>query len=167
MQNTTFCGKLALFARHLLATVAVLGGACAAWTGVYIVSLAWALLTGDELGGLLAYPFGLLASLGVGTLGVGLMLPTTFLAEWLVRKWCLPVLTEPVVGMVLLVPGCMFVSSTVLVGLIRQMAVSPVAVTGYLWLLYVLPWLVYWSIVQGSVLLLESAYRAYRRLRVS
>lgn len=94
-------------ARHSFAILATAGVACTLWTVIYAVLLAWAVLSGGGLGGPLAYPGGLaLAALGTVLLCCGLLGPLTGAAEWLVRRWRLPVLAGIPVSVGMLVGVC-------------------------------------------------------------
>ena len=72
---------------HTFAAVVVIGGAGLLATGVYAALLGWAILTNQPLGGPLALPFMLLATLAASGLSVICVLtPATLAGEWRLRR---------------------------------------------------------------------------------
>jgi len=139
--------------RHLLALAGLVALGCFFWTVVYFGLLLWALTSGGGIGGPLAYPAGLVVvfCLGVGA-GLGLLLPATALAEWLVGRRHWPVLAQIPVSVALLVLICSAIvfagSGELSTGFLNQLAIVGVLVA-----LNLVPLGIYWWIAQSGPLI--------------
>jgi hypothetical protein len=70
--------------KHAVASAVVVGGTMALTAASYFALFAWAVVAGEPLGGPLAFPFMVLASLLASVVAaVFILLPTTALTEWI------------------------------------------------------------------------------------
>ncbi|MES2923243.1 MAG: hypothetical protein V4819_16930 [Verrucomicrobiota bacterium] len=95
------------FARHSLATAAIVLAFCVLWTIAYLALLLWAMIADGGIGSPVVYPIGLLLAVAGGTaLAIMLFLPCTALAEWIAKRRELPVLFQIPISTGLLAMVC-------------------------------------------------------------
>jgi hypothetical protein len=167
-QTILTAGRIGSFcARHLLAVMVMVVAACVAWTITYFALLLWALLTDGGIGGPLAYPAGLLfVFVATTAVSIGLLLPSTALAEWFSQRRGFPILAQIPLSVVALALLCL-----VVVGLASASGSQPtlrgISVGfGVLFVALLVPLGLYWWTAQSLSLLLSLIHRLRGMLRL-
>ncbi len=166
-QTIQKAGRIGYFcARHFLAVVVTVVTACGVWTVSYFALLLWATLTDGGVGGPLAYPAGLLFFFVATTAAsLGLLLPSTAIAEWFTRRRDFPILAQIPVSIVTLALLCL-VAASVASAVGSQPTLHGVSVGfGVLFLALLLPLGLYWWAAQSVPLLLSLPHRLQGILR--
>lgn len=166
-QTIQTAGRIGSFcARHFLALAVTVVAACVFWTVTYFALLLWAVFTDSGIGGPLAYPAGLLFFFVATTAAsLTLLLPSTAIAEWFVRRRGFPFLAQIPVSVVTLALLCL-----VAVGIASAIGSQPtlhgVSVGfGVLFLALLVPLGIYWWAAQSVSLLLSLIHRLRGILR--
>jgi hypothetical protein len=158
----------AFILRHFFASCVTCAVACALWTVLYFALFFWAIFFGGGLGSPVTYPIGLFA-VGVGamTACLTLFLPSTALAEWLVRRRGSSVLAQIPICVGMLVLLCLTI--ILIVSLTRD---HPSSIRGLsssfaaLFLALLPPLAIYWCAVRSAPLilsLLQQVRSAFRK----
>jgi hypothetical protein len=160
-QVLRIAGSIGLFClRHAVAMALTIAIPCLLWTVAYLGLLLYAMVTGGDLGGPLAYPVGLLFVLSTATAAcLFLLFPSTALAEWIGRRSSLPILTQIPISI-----GILAILSLVLTLILDQrflqalpfapgQKLNPGITTAVLFCAHLLPLGFYWWVAQSIPLL--------------
>lgn len=149
--------------RHGLALAVTIIVPCLLWTIVYFALLLWAVITGEGLGGPLAYPAGLLFFLVATIVGGSLLLfPSAALAEWCARRRAWPILAQIPLSLFTLAVLPRPALATV-TGARSPLFPSVSAGFAVLFIGYLLPLGLYWWAAQSGPLLLSLIRRLIPR----
>jgi hypothetical protein len=143
--------------KHTVAGCLLVGTAITTTAASYFALLAWAILVGQPLGGLLAFPFMMLAALVASVLSVGLiLLPATAVAEWIAVKKQLRMLVQILIAVGL--TGVFLLIAMLGLALMGEMSWgSAAASAGVMFAMLSLPLALYWWSVQSADWLLRGA----------
>lgn len=151
-----------VFARHSLALLVTILMACIIWTVIYFALLFWAVFSGAGLGSPALYPLGLLFILvGVTTISITILFPSTALAEWIARRRDLPLLAQIPISVFLLAIFCLAITGIVSTTAIQTSFQGITLTFGLLFLSLLLPLGLYWWAAQSGIILLG----VFKRLR--
>ena len=149
--------------KHAIAGAAVTAAIAAFSAASYFALLAWAVLAGEPLGGPLAFPFMVLASLIASVVSVCVvLLPVTAVTDWMCRKrrirlpWQIPIATV-LMGSWLV---ALLVATTVTRG---TPIVASATFGGLAFLVLLLPLGLYWWTMQSADWIVGATVRWWER----
>ncbi len=157
-ENMAFrvAGRLGGFlARHFLALLVTVAVPCVLWTVTYFALLLWGAFSGGGLGSPASYPVGLLLVFLAGTaVSILLYLPSTAVAEWIVRRRGLPVFSQIPIALAVFAALCL-AAIGISTALFPQSGFRGLSFGfGGLFLINLVPLGIYWWSAQGGPLLL-------------
>lgn len=153
-------------ARHSLALLVTMVVPCVLWTITYFALLLWAAFTNGGIGGPLAYPAGLLFVVGVAAVsGLMVLMPSTAMAEWIAKRFTLPIFAQIPISLGLLAVLCLLVvGGATAAGVptsFRGFSLS----LGALFTAHLVPLGLYWWVAQSGPLLRTLSKTLLRKLR--
>ncbi len=152
-------------ARHSLALLVTMVLPSVLWTITYFALLLWAAFTNGGIGGPLAYPAGLVFVIGVAAVsGLMLLMPSTAMAEWIGKRFALPIFAQIPISLSLLAVLCLVVvAGATAAGVptsFRGFSLS----LGTLFTAHLVPLGLYWWVVQSGPLSLSLLQRLLHHL---